>query len=254
MSKTVAKAVVALDALAKGPRTASELARHLDVHTSTALRLVQPLLDARLVRRDADGSYQLGMRLAELGQGVLDELDLRTVARKHLVALAEATRATVHLSQLIDDRIVYVDKIESASPVRTWSRIGRSVPLHTSAASKVVLAHLPPERRDALLDRHEFPRHTDATITDPNAFREQLEQVAAQGYATDQFEFEPLVHCVGVPVPDATGRIESAVSVTTVRTVPDAAEVRRLVTRAREAVSGIVGELGPGVGPGVGPR
>lgn len=250
MSKTVAKAVVVLDALADGPRTASELGRELEVHTSTALRLVQPLLDARLVRRDADGLYRLGMRLAELGQGVLDELDLRSVARKHLVALSEATRATVHLSQLVDDRIAYVDKIESASPVRTWSRIGRAVPLHTSAASKVILAHLPPERRDDLLARHEFARHTDSTITDPAAFREHLEQVSAQGYATDQFEFEPLVHCVGVPVPDAAGRIEAALSVTTVRTAPDAAEVRRLVTRAREAVSGILAELGPAIGAG----
>ena len=244
MSKTVAKAVVVLDVLAGGPRAVSELARELDVHTSTALRLVQPLLDARLVTRDAEGRYRLGMRLAELGQGVLDDLDLRAVARKHLVALAEATRATVHLSQLVDDRIVYVDKIESASPVRTWSRIGRAVPLHTSAASKVVLANLPDERREALMERHEFTRHTGSTITGRDAFREHLRQVGEQGWATDQFEFEPLVHCVGVPVPDTSGRVEAALSVTTVRTAPDVVEVRRLVTRARRAAGEITAELG----------
>lgn len=244
MSKTVAKAVVALDVLADGPRTISELARELDVHSSTALRLLQPLLDARLLSRDAEGRYRLGMRLAELGQGVLDELDLRSVAHKHLVALAEGTRATVHLSQLIDDRIVYVDKIESASPVRTWSRIGRAVPLHTSAASKAILAHLPQERRDALLERHEFTRYTNSTITTRDAFREHVAEVAEQGYATDRFEFESLVYCVGVPVPDAFGRVEAALSVTTVRTAPGAAEVRRLVAHARQAAGAITAELG----------
>ena len=244
MSKTVAKAVLVLDALAEGPRTASELARGLGVHSSTAMRMLQPMLDAGLLSRGADGRYRLGLRLAELGQQVLEGIDLRSVARPHLIALAEAARATVHLSQLVDDRIVYVDKIEGAATIRTWSRIGRSVPLHTSAAAKVILADLAPEHRRRLLAGHTFTRFTEHTITDPSRLDECIAEAGRRGYATDEAEFEPLVHCLGVGIPDMNGRVSAAVSLTTVRGALDPAEVRRLVPHVRNTASSIATDLG----------
>ncbi|CAM00887.1 IclR family transcriptional regulator [Saccharopolyspora erythraea NRRL 2338] len=244
MSKTVAKAVQVLDTVAEGPRTVSELARGLGVHASTALRMLQPMLDAGLLARGSDGRYRLGLRLAELGQQVLEGIDLRSIARPHLIALAEATRATVHLSQLVDDRIVYVDKIEGAATIRTYSRIGRSVPLHTAAAGKVIMAALPPERRKRLLAGHEFTRYTEHTITDPDQLDECLAEVARRGYATDEAEFEPLVHCVGVGIPDISGRVGAAVSLTTVRASREPGELRRLAPHVRNTAMAIAADLG----------
>ncbi|WP_433871924.1 IclR family transcriptional regulator [Saccharopolyspora sp. CA-218241] len=239
MSKTVAKAVHVLEELARSPRSLADLARELDVHGSTALRMLQPLVEAGLIAKGSDGRYRLGLRLAEWGQQVLDDLDLRTAARPHLVALAESARATVHLSQLLDDQIVYVDKIEGAATIRTWSRIGRAVPLHTAAAAKAILAGLPPARRDRLLAGHDFTRYTERTITDPRAFRGHLAEVARAGYGTDRAEFEPLVHCLGVAVP---GPVDAAVSVTVVRAEPGSDEA--LLAGLRDAVAAIAAELG----------
>ncbi|MDA3627167.1 IclR family transcriptional regulator [Saccharopolyspora sp. WRP15-2] len=244
MSKTVAKAVHVLDSLAAAPKTIAELARELGVHSSSALRMVQPLADGGLIARGPDNRYRLGLRLAELGQQVLDEMDLRVVARPHLIALAEATRSTVHLAQLVDDQIVYVDKIEGATTIRTWSRIGRAVPLHTAAASKAILAALPAPDRDRLLDAHTFTRFTERTITDPAEFREHLEAVERAGYATDQAEFEPLVRCTGVAIPDATGRLGAAISLTAVRAAADRPAVDNPLRRMREAANAIATALG----------
>lgn len=244
MSRTVAKAVVVLNELAEGPRSVSALAAAVGVHSSTAMRMVQPLVEAGLITRGGDGQYRLGLRLAELGQLVVDNLDLRATARKHLLPLAESTRATVHLAQLIDGAIVYVDKIESTATVRTWSRIGRPVPLHTSAVSKAILAALGPAERDRLLSDCDFPRHTDATITSRAALITELESTRERGYATDFGEFEPLVHCIGVPVPDASPGVEAAVSVTTVQAEPDHRELRRLVPTLSAAAAAIAADLG----------
>ncbi|KAA5826521.1 IclR family transcriptional regulator [Saccharopolyspora hirsuta] len=244
MSKTVAKAVHVLRSLAEAPKTIAELARELGVHSSSALRMVQPLVDGGLIARGPDGRYRLGLRLVELGQQVLDEMDLRVVARPHLVALADATGATVHLAQLVDDQIVYVDKIEGAATIRTWSRIGRAVPLHTAAVSKVILAALPAPHRDRLLAAHTFTRFTERTITDPAEFREHLEAVARLGYATDRAEFEPLVHCTGVAIPDATGQLGAAISLTTVRAAADQPAADNPLHRLREAANAIATALG----------
>lgn len=244
MSKTVGKAVRALDTLAESPRTISELARELDVHSSTALRMLQPLVDSGLIARGADGNYRLGLRLAELGQQVLDEIDLRTAARPQLVKLAEEVHATVHLAQLIDDQISYVDKIEGAASVRTWSRAGRAVPLHTAAVSKVILATLPEWRREQLLAGHTFTRYTEHTITSPERLRSRLAEAVERGYATDDGEFEPLVHCMAVPIPDASRQVAAAVSVTTVRAAPEPDEQRDLVEKLRATAAAIAGQLG----------
>lgn len=243
MSRTVAKAVVVLNELAEGPRSLSALAEAVDVHSSTALRMIQPLAEAGLVTRSGDGKYRLGLRLAELGQQVIDNLDLHATAREHLLPLASATRATVHLAQLIDGTIVYIDKIENSATVRTWSRIGRPVPLHTSAVSKAILAGLDPATRDSLLDECHFQRHTEATITTRDALLAELRETAERGYATDLGEFEPLVHCVGVPVPDISG-IRAAISVTTVQADPDLDALRGLAPRLATAASAIAADLG----------
>ncbi|MHA6802997.1 IclR family transcriptional regulator [Salinifilum ghardaiensis] len=244
MSKTVDKAVRALEVLAGGPKKISELARELDVHSSTALRMLQPLVDSGMLARGPDGRYRLGLRLADLGQQVLEDMDLRATARPRLVALAEDVRATVHLAQLIDEQIVYVDKIESSASIRTWSRIGRPVPLHTAAASKAILARLPERRREELLAAHSFTRHTENTLADAAALRGHLRGVVERGYATDDAEFEPLVHCVGVAVPANSGQVAAAVSVTTVRARPDPAEQHALVTKLRETAAALGAELG----------
>jgi DNA-binding IclR family transcriptional regulator len=244
MSKTVAKAVHVLETLAGAPKTIAELARELGVHSSTALRMLQPLADGGLIARGPDGRYRLGLRLVELGQQVLEEMDLRAVARPHLISLADATSSTVHLAQLVDDQIVYVDKIEGAASIRTWSRIGRAVPLHTAAASKAILAALPAEHRDRLLSAHTFTRYTERTITDEAEFRDHLAEVARLGYATDQAEFEPLVHCIGVGIPDTTGQLAAAVSLTTVRADADPAALEELLGRVRDTATAIAAGLG----------
>ncbi|MFC7341979.1 IclR family transcriptional regulator [Saccharopolyspora griseoalba] len=243
MSKTVGKAVRVLEVLAEEPRGIAELARALGVHHTTALRMLQPLVRGGLIARAADGRYRLGLRLVEYGQQVLDEIDLRVAARPHLLALAESARATAHLVQLVDGRAVYVDKIEGAS-IRTWSRIGRAVSLHTSAAAKAILARLPAEQGERLLAGHDFTRFTDRTITDRAAFRAHLDDVARHGYATDRAEFEPLVHCIGVAVPG----LPAAVSVTLVRTGPREPEPTEQLGALRETVAAITAGLGSAIG------
>ncbi|MBE9373951.1 IclR family transcriptional regulator [Saccharopolyspora sp. HNM0983] len=244
MSRTVAKAVIALNELADGPRPLSALAEAVGVHSSTALRMLQPLVDAGMVTRGGDGRYRLGLRMAELGQQVLDDLDLRAAARGHLLPLADSTGATVHLAQLIDGAIIYVDKIESAAKVRTWSRVGRPVPLHTSAVSKAILARLDPATAEGLIDGCDFARCTEATITSRADFRVELVRTAQRGYATDFGEFEPLVHCVGVAVPETAPGVHAAVSITTVRADPDVDALRGLVPELTAAASAIADDLG----------
>ncbi|MEU3020255.1 MULTISPECIES: IclR family transcriptional regulator [unclassified Nocardiopsis] len=213
MSNSVERALRVLVELAEGPVTNSELGRRLDVHRATTLRLLRTLEEERFVRREEDGAYRLGPRLAALAAAALEGLDVRASAARHLAALGDACGQTVHLGVLEGDRVMYLDKVESRQAVRMYSHIGALAPLHATGIGKVLLASMSAAERDALLGPDPYPRFTPNTLTDRASLDEVLDRTARQGWALDDFEHEEFIHCVAAPVYDAAGRVAAAISV-----------------------------------------
>lgn len=141
------------------------------------------------------GKYKLGLKLLEKGQLMLQSLDIRTAARKHLVVLSEQTGQTTHLVILDGKEGVYLDKVEGEKAAIRYSRIGRRISLHSSAVGKVLTAFRTKDEIDALLRNYQFSKITDVTITEKDAFVNELNQVRDQGYSIDNQENEPGVRC-----------------------------------------------------------
>src|SRR4051812_24950948 len=88
----------------------TELSRRSGVPKASAYRLAQELVQWGLLERTGD-TYQLGMRVFELGQRVPVAAVLRRVARPLLTDLFAATRATIHLAVLDGGHVLYVEKV-----------------------------------------------------------------------------------------------------------------------------------------------
>lgn len=213
MSQTVDRALSILIDLGTGPKSLDQLAALLDVHKSTALRLLQTLESQGFARHDERHRYRLGPRLFALAHQALDELDIRRLAAAHLAALNQKHGHTVHLAAYVDGAVVYIDKYEGRHPVRMNSRIGALAPAHCTAVGKVLLAGLPEARRRGAISRLGFERYTPNTITGPVVFEAELATVAAQGHAQDHAEHEEYINCVAAPIRDASGTVLAAVSV-----------------------------------------
>ncbi|NLU69185.1 IclR family transcriptional regulator [Streptomyces sp. HNM0574] len=221
MSQTVRRAVEILEHLSQAPRSQMELGEHLGVHRSTALRLLEPLVEGGLARRLPDGKYALGHRLAGMAQLAREQFGLREVASPHLRALGESCGHTVHLAVLEDDSIVYADKVEPVGTVRLYSQIGRPVTLHTAGVAKAILSHLDRDRARGLLGHCDFVAHTGHTHTSLTEYERVLDEALERGWARDDGEFEDYVNCVAAPVRDATGEVVAAVSVTALKVKAD---------------------------------
>ncbi len=197
---------------ANGLITAAQAAQHLGVHVSSALRLIQTLEARGFLRRDQDG-YRLGPALARFGSQLLSELDLRALARPHLVSLGALSAETVHLSQLTGHEILYVDKVESPHAVRMWSRVGAEVPAHCTGAGKAILAANQAHR--AWLRRQGSPltRYTDQTITSFDDLDAELDRIRATGLAVDDREHEDTIICLAGAIVDADGVAVGAISI-----------------------------------------
>lgn len=214
MSQTLDRALQVLEFVGERPRRIGDIAARLDVHHSTALRFLHTLRKHGFVQELPDHSYRLGPTMFRLGYQALEGIELRTIARPAMETLREATGETVHLGSLEDGTVLYVEKVEASHPVRMHSRIGAVARLHCTGVAKGIIAFLPQEERDELLDHYELTRMTDATITDRAALEADLALSRERGYALDAEENEPGIHCISAPVFSGEGRVVGAFSVT----------------------------------------
>ncbi|KRC62124.1 IclR family transcriptional regulator [Agromyces sp. Root81] len=244
MSQTVSRAMEIIRFIGPSPRSLGEIAEHIGVHKSTALRLLQTLEQDGFARHLPDGRHTVGFAIIPLAQYAIDQIDIRTLAHPFLQRLAAQQGHTVHLAQLMDDDVIYVDKVDGSGTVAMGSRIGLPAEGHTAGVAKVVLAHLPESVREEAIERLGFQRHTPTTIVTPGAFRRELDLVRQRGWAEDDGEKEDYINCVALPVFDASGRVTIGMSVTALRAVAPLAELREQMPEYRRVAQAISRELG----------
>ncbi|WP_415947930.1 IclR family transcriptional regulator [Streptomyces sp. KLOTTS4A1] len=244
MSQSVDRALRILPLLAEGPADLGQVAARLDVHKSTALRLLRTLHEHGLVHRQPDQRYRLGARLFALAQEAVENLDVRESAHPHLVELNERTGHTVHLAVYEEHEVVYIDKVDSRYPVRMYSRIGKPVAITVAAVAKLLLADLPGPERRALAERLDYPRYTPRSTPDAAAFLKELALVREQGWASDLGGHEESINCVAAPVRGADGRVVAALSVSAPNVVVTAEELLALLPAVRRTAEAISREYG----------
>ena len=205
----VSRALDVLDALADGvPELGTnEIARRTGINASTVSRLLATLAGAGLVEFVPEsGRYRLGLRLVQLGNAVLERLEPREVARRHLEALVVQTGETATLSAPGDGDAITIDFVQGPSSVQSVAQIGRRSVAHATATGKMMLAldaiDLPPGR---------LPRYTARTVTSRRALAAELEQVRARGWARSVGEREADLNAIAALVLDGRGRLVAVV-------------------------------------------
>ncbi|MDI6726101.1 MAG: IclR family transcriptional regulator [Smithellaceae bacterium] len=217
--QTIERVSSMLDILGQNPQGVSirSLSEKVRLPKGTIHRLLSSLAYFGYVRQDAKTrDYYLGFKLVELGNLLLNQLDLRKEAEPFLRELAENTRETVHLVVLDRQEIVYIHKVEAdrqKGGLRMASRIGLRNPAHSCAVGKVLLADFPEAALNNFIENYRFFKRTENTITDPALFKEHLRQVKKQGFAIDEEENEKGIRCVAAPVYNETGNAVAAVSI-----------------------------------------
>ncbi len=172
----------------------------------TLHRMLQQLEAAGLIQRNGDGrQYGTGLRLRRLAENLL--LNSTSHGARHMVLrrLVEEVGESCNLTAFSGGEVLYLDRVETAAPLRFYLHPGSRVPAHCSATGKLFLAQLAPAQRQRLLANVELERYTQNTLTDHAQLESELERVKRDGYAMDDEEFLPGLVCIGVLVPAVDG-------------------------------------------------
>lgn len=224
---TVGKALDVLDMVASHGRPVrfSDLLAEAPFPKATLFRLLQTLTNQGMLALDPDtGAYALGVRLVRLAHAAWAQSSLAPIAQPYLDELAAKTGETIHLAQLDQGLVLYVDKRNAARPVDMFAQAGKVGPAYCTGVGKAMLAWLPPEGLEQALARQSFLRHTPQTLDSREKLLAELAAIRLRGHAWDREEHEPGIICCAAPILTRSGRVLGALSVTstTARTTLEA--------------------------------
>jgi len=196
--------------------TQAELGRATGVSKSTINRLVRYFCrQGYLIQNEAKGPYQLGPAAVDLGLRASAQFDIGTMARPQLEELARDTGETALLASYRPGRreAVYVVQIPGPGEgLRVFQSVGSSISLHAGAVAKAILAYLPEDVRDGIVEGP-LEELTHTTITDSTVLAHDLEETRARGYAISREETYAGVYGVAAPVFGPSGSVVAGVAI-----------------------------------------
>ncbi|MDQ6433838.1 IclR family transcriptional regulator [Mesorhizobium sp. LHD-90] len=196
-------------------QTIRELTETLRLPRTTIYRILNSLQQHNMVRRDEGGAYHLGRRLLSLASHVASrasEVDLAATAQPFLDRLAVELGEGIKLSVIDQDGILVLAAAQGRREYALTVAPGQRMPIHAGAASKLLLAHLPPEELELWLAKP-LIAYTGKTVTDPKRLRTELAKIKRLGWAQDKGENAPSIHAFAAPILTGGGKMVGALSV-----------------------------------------
>lgn len=222
LNKSASRTIDLLDLLAfsQKPLTLKEICDEMSLPKSSAFELVYTLMDRGAVEygnKDAK-TFKVSIKMFQIGAAVIARTDLYQEAHSVIQSLSQQTGETVYLAVEKNNRIVYLDKAEADSPIRSTQVIGSSNYMHLTGLGKALLAaHTDDEVRE-IVGMGELATLTPYSICTTNALLDDLKETRLRGYAIDNRESMEYVKCVAAPVRGYDGKAVAAISTTALNT------------------------------------
>ncbi|HWR45413.1 IclR family transcriptional regulator [Sporomusa sp.] len=191
----------------------TEISKGIGIHKSTAHGLIATLEKCGYMHQDPKtGKYSLGIKVFEMGQAYIANLDLREIALPYLKELSLTYQETAHLAILSAEDVVYIDKVDGSRSIGIRSQVGGRNPAYCTGVGKALLSGLDEFQIKKLYHGKVLRKYTRNTVADQAELLGQISQVREQGYALDIEEFELDLRCIAAPVKDSTGAVIAAIS------------------------------------------
>jgi IclR family transcriptional regulator, pca regulon regulatory protein len=228
----------------------SELSRELALSRSTAHRYIATLARLGYLQQDPDSKrYRLGPKVLDLGFSAINSMDVREISAPHLRRLSDETGHTVNLAILDGTDVVYIERCRTAQPgqreIDLNLHVGARLPAYCTAMGKAILAFVPEDRREAIIERIDFVSRGPNTITDPAEFRAELERIRVSGFAVNDEELAYGLRSIAAPIQAHSGEVLAALNLAVHRTMSTMDE---LIARFGPAVKQTAEDISLGMG------
>ena len=213
--KTIDKMVTVLECftIEKPAWSLADLTTHLKIPKSSLHRHLLGLEHHGILRRDADKLWRLGYRLFLWGALVPKLSTLQHIAKQRLQDLVHATNESAILTTYDSHEVICIDKLESNHSVRMTLSVGTRRMPHAGASSKILMAYLPEDEIQAIIENKGLPRLSTNTITDPGELNTELARIRQNGFSYSHEETDTGAWGVAAPIRDHGGEVVAGIGI-----------------------------------------
>jgi IclR family transcriptional regulator, acetate operon repressor len=224
----------------------SRVAKDAELPVSTTHRLLNDLVASRFASFDPETRrYYLGLKVFELSSRVSLTKGLSEVALPVMRRLSEEVGESVFMGVREGADILIVEKVVGPGRLQVNDNVGSRIPLHHLAQGKSILAFLPEDEREELIEQMTLEPETPRTITDPGMLRDELEFTRERGWASADREHEEGVRAIATPILDARSRPVAALAIAAPAFRVPMPELKKRAPKLLEAVREIEVRLPP---------
>lgn len=192
--------------------TTTEVAERIHLSRAAARRFLLTLV--KLGYLDKSGAeFTLTGKFAAIGRPGLPQEGRWMAAAPHVLELANRVNESVSISILSGLEIQYVARDQTRRMFSKRLLVGDKLPANCSAAGKVLLAAMDPERLASLIgDGSTLRQMTPHSVIQPDKLLQELRQIRRQGWARVQDEMEIGMIAIAVPIYDETNNVIAALA------------------------------------------
>ncbi len=186
--KTAEKVVSLLEFLHKnGESTLAEVSAHMGLTKSTTHSYLETLVEREMILKRGR-RYGVGLKPLEFGGQVRSETRVYRASKAQLHDLHAEVGNTVLLAVEECNDLVLLERINPQETIEFGGRVGRRSPFHRGALGKAILANLPEEKMQVIIEKHGLPPLTEKSITAEEELYAELAEVRERGYAVNNEE------------------------------------------------------------------
>lgn len=202
-----------LEALKKhGEMGITDLANEVGVSKGTVHNHLSTLEHKDYVVK-SEKAYQLGFRFVDLAHHAKRRVEIYDLVRQEVDNIGNKSGEMALYTREEHGLGVCLYRSLGEDAVETPLYVGHRSELHHTAVGKAILAHLPRERVESIIDHRGLEARTENTITEPEALFDELQEIREQGIAFNHEETIPGLVGVGAPIIDRRGDVAGAISV-----------------------------------------
>ncbi|MBT2644693.1 IclR family transcriptional regulator [Bacillus sp. ISL-41] len=224
-----------------------EIAEKTGYSKPTVFRIVCSLEKFGYLKRfneRGEVKFRLGMTFIEKGELVNNQIDLREIAKSEMIRLRSKIGLSVQLAIRDGYEAIYIEQYESLNPIRVFPQVGRRVPLYAAACPRILLAYLPEDELDYILENFTYEAYTKSTITNIEQIKQEIDKIRSKGYSTSKGELYEGTVAIAVPIYSVNNKVIAALSIIgVVNDITNEKQLKEYVNELKKSAASIKQKL-----------
>jgi DNA-binding IclR family transcriptional regulator len=216
LNRTVERTIEILELLSKEKKglTVKDIIETMKIPKTSAYDILETLVHMEILEKNIGelNLYEIGLKSFQIGNSYSQNREIFKIIDKPLQELAEKTEKTVFYGIENAGEIVYISKHESKKAIITTAGVGSTNPMYCTSLGKAILAFLPPDKVEDILNTQSFEKKTENTLSKGELLKE-LSDIRDKGYAVDNKEIEKHMLCIGAPIFNFKKEVVGSISI-----------------------------------------